>query len=297
MIIHSVAGVLMLAAPSMALAECTIGDPKHDEELAKVEGIRSGDFNLLRRDMRSLRSAAAVLDRYGKDEACEEIVAAINELLRNPKASVELRNKAAMKTAEEPAAKTEEQASTETTTTTAEQPAAESTTETKTEQTQTETKTETQTAEQPAAETTTGTVATQPDATAPAAPPVLSMDERRKSAVPFTERKMAMSSAELIGSDVYGPDNASIGEIDDIVVSSDDTPAYALISYGGFLGLGEDQAAVPVSEIRVSEDSYYFVDFTADQLAAAPKLKRGTSDWWTNASWRDENDAYYKKAN
>jgi hypothetical protein len=282
MIIHSVAGVLMLAAPSMALAECTIGDPKHDEELAKVEGIRSGDFNMLRRDMRSLRSAAAVLDRYGKDEACEEIVAAINELLRSPKASVELRNKAAMKTTEEPAAKTEEQASTETKTT--EQPATESTTETKT-------------AEQPAAETTTGTVATQPDATAPAATPVLTMDERRTSAVPFTERKMAMSSAELIGSDVYGPDNASIGEIDDIVVSSDDTPAYALISYGGFLGLGQDQAAVPVSEIRVSEDSYYFVDFTADQLAAAPKLKRGTSDWWTNASWRDENDAYYKKAN
>ena len=318
MVIHSVAGVLMLAAtPSMAFAECTIGDPKHEEELAKVEGIRSGDFNILRRDMRSLRSAAAVLDRYGKDEACEQIVTAINELLRNPKASVELRNRA---TAEGPA-KSEEQASAETTTTeqpaqpetkTAEQAQTETKTETQTaeqgqtetktetqtaEQGQTETKTETQSAEQPAAETTTETVATQPDATMPAAPPVLTMEERRKSAVLFTERKMAMSSAELIGSDVYGPDNASIGEIDDIVVSSDNTPAYALISYGGFLGLGEDQAAVPVSEIRVSEDNYYFVDITSDQLAAAPKLKRGTSDWWTNATWRDENDTYYKKVN
>ena len=121
----------------------------------------------------------------------------------------------------------------------------------------------------------------------------MTMDERRKGAVAFNDRKMAMSSADLIGSDVYGPDNASVGEIDDIVVSSDNTPAYALISYGGFLGLGEDQAAVPVSEIRVSEDNYYFVDITGEQLQAAPKLKRGTSDWWSNASWRDENDKYY----
>jgi hypothetical protein len=288
MIIHSVAGVLMLAAPSLAFAQCTIGDPKSEEELAKVEGIRSGDYNILRRDMRTLRSAARVLDRYGKDEACEQIVVSINEMLRNPKAAVEMRQQTASKAEEAAPAKTEEQAVVETTTT--EQPA----TETKAEEPVV--KTETKTAEQQAAETKQA-AAPQPDVTAPAQPQMLTMEDRRKSAVPFTERKMAMSSADLIGSDVYGIDNSSIGEIDDIVVSSDDTPAYALISYGGFLGLGEDQAAVPVSEIRVSEDNYYFVDFTSEQLQAAPKLKRGTSDWWTNASWRDENDAYYKSVN
>ena len=103
MIIHSVAGVLMLAAPSVAFAECTIGDPKNEQELAKIEGIRSGEYGSLRRDMRSLRSAAVVLDRYGKDEACEEVVAAINEMLRNPKAAAELRGKAKTGTAEAPA--------------------------------------------------------------------------------------------------------------------------------------------------------------------------------------------------
>ena len=61
--------------------------------------------------------------------------------------------------------------------------------------------------------------------------------------------------------------------------------------------MGEEAAAVPVSEILVSEDNYYFVDFTSEQLQAAPRLKRGTSDWWTNATWRNENDAYYKDVN
>jgi hypothetical protein len=171
---------------------------------------------------------------------------------------------AAQTETQQPATQTEEQAA-ETQTT--EQPA----TETKTDQQAV--KTDAKTEEQQAAESG-QTVASQPDATAPAQPQMLTMEERRKAAVPFTERKMAMSSAELIGSDVYGKDNSSIGEIDDIIVSSDDTPAYALISYGGFLGLGEDQAAVPVSELRVSEDNYFFVDFTAEQLQAAPKLAR-----------------------
>ena len=109
---------------------------------------------------------------------------------------------------------------------TAEQPAAETAEQPTTEQTAAQ-KT---TAEQPAATTTTTeqtTTTTQTDATVPAAPAVMTMDERRKSAVAFNDRKMAMSSADLIGSDVYGPDNSSVGEIDDIVVSSDNTPAYA----------------------------------------------------------------------
>jgi PRC-barrel domain protein len=265
MIIHSVAGFLLLAGPSVAFAECTIGDAKSEQELAKIEGIRSGEYGTIRRDMRSLRSAAAVLDRYGKDEACQEVVAAINELLRDPKAASELRSKSMMKTFEEHAA----------------------TTETKTEdQAATETKTDEQ-----------ATTKTKTETTAPALAPVVTMEQRREGAVGFSERKSAMSSAELIGSDVYGADNDSIGEIDDVVVSSDNRPAYVLISYGGFLGIGEEQAAVPVSAIKVSEDNYYFVNLNAEQLKAAPKLKRGTSDWWTNASWRDENDAYYKNIN
>jgi PRC-barrel domain len=189
----------------------------------------------------------------------------MNDLLRDPKAASELRSKSMMKTVEEPAA----------------------TTETKTEE---QAATETKTDEQAATETKT-------DVTTPAVAPVLTMEQRREGAVAFTDRKSAMSSAELIGSDVYGADNDSIGEIDDVVVSSDNRPAYVLISYGGFLGLGEEQAAVPVSAIKVSEDNYYFVNLNAEQLKAAPKLKRGTSDWWTNASWREENDAYYKKIN
>lgn len=84
---------LLLAAPSVSYAACTITDEKTEQELSKVEGISSGDFGSVRRDVRALRSAATILQRYGKDEACQQVVATMSDLLRNPKASLEMRTK------------------------------------------------------------------------------------------------------------------------------------------------------------------------------------------------------------
>src|SRR5687768_15290764 len=87
------AASLFLAAPSLSYAACTITDQKIEQELSKIEGIASADFGNVRRDVRTLRNAATVLQRYGKDEACQQVVATMSDLLRNPKASLEMRNK------------------------------------------------------------------------------------------------------------------------------------------------------------------------------------------------------------
>jgi hypothetical protein len=266
------AASLFLAVPSLSYAACTISDQNIEQELSKVEGIASGDFGNVRRDVRTLRNAATVLQRYGKDEACQQIVSTMSDLLRNPKASLEMRNKSMTSaTRGQVATGTQQQPSTDNqTTATAEQPAA------------------------PATETTSDpqtTASTTPATSTDAAP--MTMEQRRTAAVPFLERKNPMSAADLIGADVYGTDNDSIGEIEDVIVSPDNKPSYALVSYGGFLGLGEEQAAVPVAALRVSPDKYVFVPMTADHLKAAPKLQRGTADWWTNENFRAQNDQYY----
>ena len=298
LIIGSVAGVLLATVPSMAFAACTLNDQKTEQELAKIEGIYGSEYGAVRRDMRELRSAASVLQRYGKDEACQKIVDAMSELLRDPKASSDLRNKGMNTTgALDPNTGT---ANPEAVTDTAQ-----------VDTTQDASKNTTvmidQDANAGAAKTTTipddtaNTGSTDATKQVPeeknANTGIVTFDQRRQGAVPFTERKTALSSAELIGSDVYGPDNRSIGEIDDIIVSPENQPTYALVSYGGFLGMGESQAAIPVASLRVSPDNYFFVNMTADQLKSAPKLKRGTADWWTNDSWRTENDAFYKTVN
>lgn len=122
----------------------------------------------------------------------------------------------------------------------------------------------------------------------------MSMEERRKTATGFFASDSPMSAADLIGSDLYGPDNDSIGEIEDIIVAAGSKPSFALISYGGFLGIGESRAAVPLDKLRISNDNYVFTDMTADQLQKAPGIPRASRDWWTDADWMSKNEVYYR---
>ena len=86
-----------------------------------------------------------------------------------------------------------------------------------------------------------------------------------------------------------------MASIDDIVFSPEGGPAYIIISDGGFLGIGEDQIAVPMSRVRVSSDrDVYFIDLTEDQLKSAPRFERGRFDWLEDTEWRQKNDAYYQ---
>jgi hypothetical protein len=290
------AASLFLAAPSLSYAACTISDQKIEQELSKVEGIASADFGNVRRDVRTLRNAATVLQRYGKDEACQQVVATMSDLLRNPKASLEMRTKS-MTSSQTGAL--QEQSTQAPAATTGEQAASSAQQQPTTQQPATADNQTTATAEQPAAtqpqsdpQTTASTDPATSTGTAP-----MTMEQRRTTSVPFMERKTVMSAAELIGTDVYGTDNNSIGEIEDVIVSPDNKPSYALVSYGGFLGLGEDQAAVPITALRISPDRYVFIPMTAEQLKAAPKLQRGTADWWTNENFRAQNDQYYAQLN
>jgi hypothetical protein len=285
---------LLLAAPSLSYAACTISDEKTEQELSKVQGISSGDFGDVRRDVRALRNAATVLQRYGKDEACQQVVSTMSDLLRNPQASLDMRNKSM--TSRQQSAATRGQVGSD-----AEQSASASNQTSATEQQPAATNNQSASTEQSAVPTTETksdpqtTGSTTPPASNDAAP--MTMEQRRTSSVPFMERKNPMSAADLIGADVYGTDNDSIGEIEDVIVSPDNKPSYALVSYGGFLGLGENQAAIPVAALRVSPDKYVFIPMTADQLKAAPKLERNTADWWTNENFRAQNDQYYANLN
>lgn len=88
-----VAALAFMLTPAYAQNTCTIGDQNIEAELAKVEGIRGGTYGAVRRDMRELRSAAMVLQTYGKTEACQAVVSAMTDLLRQPAAALEMRSR------------------------------------------------------------------------------------------------------------------------------------------------------------------------------------------------------------
>jgi sporulation protein YlmC with PRC-barrel domain len=83
-------------------------------------------------------------------------------------------------------------------------------------------------------------------------------------------------ASKLIGSTVYGSDNASIGEVNDVILASDGKVNAVVVGVGGFLGVGEKNVALPFDKLNVAKkaDSAAIdkitVSFSKDDLKAAP---------------------------
>src|SRR4051795_2749277 len=105
----------------------------------------------------------------------------------------------------------------------------------------------------------------------------------------------------LIGSDkvdgtaIYGADQKKIGSIQRVMIDKiSGKVAYAVLSFGGFMGIGDDYYPVPWATLKYDTNlGGYRVNFTNDQLGKAPKYS-ATTDW----KWDRENDRrvydYYK---
>jgi sporulation protein YlmC with PRC-barrel domain len=79
-------------------------------------------------------------------------------------------------------------------------------------------------------------------------------------------------ASKVIGSDVLNSDGAPIGEIDDIIVSSDGNEPYAVISIGGFLGMGTHLILVPYDSLELIDNKVVLASGTKEGLEAMPEF-------------------------
>jgi hypothetical protein len=109
-------------------------------------------------------------------------------------------------------------------------------------------------------------------------------------------------TVSLIGSDkvdgtaVYGADERKIGSVQRVMIDKiSGKVAYAVVSFGGFLGMGEDYYPLPWTNLKYDTRlGGYRVGVTEDQLKGAPKFNRSTDwDWSDRARDRSVYD-YYK---
>ena len=95
------------------------------------------------------------------------------------------------------------------------------------------------------------------------------------------------------GKAVYGADKKKIGSIDHVMIdkTSGDI-AYAVLSFGGFLGLGEDHYPVPWKVLRYDSNiDGYHSDISESRLKGAPKHGTETVFDW-NARYAELDDYY-----
>jgi hypothetical protein len=79
------------------------------------------------------------------------------------------------------------------------------------------------------------------------------------------------SAADLIGARVRSSDGTDIGEIEDLILSSDARVVTAIVSVGGVLDVADKLVAVPYGDLRVwSDDETLAIPLTAAEIEAAP---------------------------
>lgn len=90
-----------------------------------------------------------------------------------------------------------------------------------------------------------------------------------------------IASDKVEGTAVYGLDGKHIGSIEHVVLEKrSGRVAYAVMSFGGFLGIGHDHYPLPWSKLEYDETlGGYRVDVTKEQVEKAPKFEGDEYAW------------------
>jgi sporulation protein YlmC with PRC-barrel domain len=78
---------------------------------------------------------------------------------------------------------------------------------------------------------------------------------------------------DLQGMEVIGSDGEKIGKVKAIVASKNRDQVHAVISSGGFLGLGTREILVSLDELKVAGDKQLQADFTQDAVESRPEYQ------------------------
>ena len=93
------------------------------------------------------------------------------------------------------------------------------------------------------------------------------------------ETETLIGSDKVDGTTVYGSDGNSVGEIERVMIDKiTGKVAYAVMSFGGFMGIGEDYYPVPWPALTYDTSlGGYKTNITREQLDRAPKYSDSTS--------------------
>ena len=100
----------------------------------------------------------------------------------------------------------------------------------------------------------------------------------------------------FIGADVQNPQGQNLGDIKDIVIDRvSGRMAYAVVSFGGFLGMGEKLFAVPwgaFAQPRADKDKFV-LDVDKDRLKNAPGFDQNNWPQMASREWVTSLYSYY----
>src|SRR5262249_20126877 len=111
-----------------------------------------------------------------------------------------------------------------------------------------------------------------------------------------TGHTTAIRAKKVIGTNVKDPSGRKIGEIEDVMLDKQSNSImFAVVGFGGFLGMAEKYHPIPWSSLNYQPaENAYVVNFTKEQLQAAPAGSIDELTTGDGVQFRDKAHDYYK---
>ena len=115
------------------------------------------------------------------------------------------------------------------------------------------------------------------------------------SGVETNETRDLISSDKVEGTSVYDRNGNNLGTISNVMLDKrSGQVAYAVLSFGGFLGMGSSYHPLPWDQLHYdSNQGGYLVDITKEQLEGAPTYSATEEARWQDPAYGRSIDAYY----
>ena len=114
-------------------------------------------------------------------------------------------------------------------------------------------------------------------------------------AVDVDETNRLISSEKVDGTEVYNRTGDSLGTVHNLMIDKiTGRVEYAVMSFGGFLGIGESYHPLPWSVLNYDTSmGGYVVDVDRARLERAPRYTLSSQPDWSDRTYRSRIDEYW----
>lgn len=104
-----------------------------------------------------------------------------------------------------------------------------------------------------------------------------------------------MGADTLIGNEVYNQAEEDLGEIKEIMLdTTDGSVRYAVLSFGGVLGIGDKLFAIPWKALTLdTENKRFILNVDKDRLETAPGFDKDNWPNMADQTWESNIHSYY----
>jgi hypothetical protein len=119
--------------------------------------------------------------------------------------------------------------------------------------------------------------------------------QQQAQAMAIDETSTLISSDKVEGTPVYNRDSEKLGTIHSLMIDKvSGKVAYAVMSFGGFLGIGDSYHPLPWDVLDYDVGlSGYVVDLDRRRLEEAPTYRTSETPDWSDRRWGQRVHDYY----